>query len=105
MPLSRYNLQSVLIPRLQRQQGCARSAIKFVSTQLHVYVKCCESQRCVTRMLANVSNFHDMQATSGYVFCYLCILRHLQQDPHCPVTLAPASVEDLVRVYDDGVSV
>lgn len=37
---------------------------------------------------------------SGYVFCYKCITRHFQKHLFCPVTNFPASVEDLVRIYD-----
>ena len=37
---------------------------------------------------------------SGYVFCYSCIVRHLQRDQRCPVSNYPASLEDLVRIYD-----
>ncbi|CAN8076892.1 unnamed protein product [Agarophyton chilense] len=40
--------------------------------------------------------------TSGYVFCYLCIVSSLQRTQKCPVTSAPATVDDLVRVYENG---
>lgn len=40
--------------------------------------------------------------TSGYVFCYLCIVQHVQENEKCPVTLAPTNVNDLVRVYDEA---
>lgn len=39
--------------------------------------------------------------TSGYLFCYLCIVQHVQQTPTCPITLAPTRIDDLIRVYDD----
>lgn len=38
--------------------------------------------------------------TSGYVFCYLCIISYVQTSHKCPVTYAPTDVDDLVRVYD-----
>lgn len=41
-------------------------------------------------------------ATSGYVYCYLCILRHIQEREKCPVTAAPTGVQDLVRIYDEA---
>eukprot|EP00177_Eucheuma_denticulatum_P000741 GFKZ01001327.1.p1 GENE.GFKZ01001327.1~~GFKZ01001327.1.p1 ORF type:complete len:398 (+),score=29.15 GFKZ01001327.1:211-1404(+) len=41
-------------------------------------------------------------ATSGYVFCYLCILSHIQEREICPVTAAPTGVQDLVRIYDEA---
>lgn len=37
---------------------------------------------------------------SGYVFCYKCITKHFQKHLFCPVTNFPASVDDLVRIYD-----
>lgn len=42
-------------------------------------------------------------ATSGYVFCFSCIVHHIQKAPHgqavCPVTRLPASLHQLVRIY------
>lgn len=37
---------------------------------------------------------------SGYVFCYSCIVNHLVKERRCPVTNYPASLDDLVRIYD-----
>ena len=37
---------------------------------------------------------------SGYVFCFPCIVRHLQNDSRCPVTKYPAKALDVVRLYD-----
>ncbi|XP_055592559.1 peroxisome assembly protein 12 [Uranotaenia lowii] len=39
-------------------------------------------------------------STSGYVFCYCCITAHLQKESRCPVTRYPATVSDLIRIYD-----
>ncbi|XP_028161049.1 peroxisome assembly protein 12 [Ostrinia furnacalis] len=38
---------------------------------------------------------------SGYVFCYVCISRHLRTDHACPLTRYPAREHDLVRLYVD----
>lgn len=38
---------------------------------------------------------------SGYVFCYKCITKHLKKHNFCPVTTYPATVDDLVRIYDN----
>ncbi|XP_031551332.1 peroxisome assembly protein 12-like [Actinia tenebrosa] len=38
-------------------------------------------------------------STSGYVFCYPCIYRHLGQHGCCPVTHLPSTQEQLVRLY------
>lgn len=40
--------------------------------------------------------------TSGYVYCYLCIVPHVEQSRKCPVTLAPTSIQDLVRIYEQN---
>lgn len=37
---------------------------------------------------------------SGYVFCYKCITKHLKKHHFCPVTNYPATMDDLVRIYD-----
>lgn len=37
---------------------------------------------------------------SGYVFCYKCISKHLKRHQYCPVTNYPATMDDLVRIYD-----
>ncbi|XP_044740753.1 peroxisome assembly protein 12 [Chrysoperla carnea] len=39
--------------------------------------------------------------TSGYVFCYRCIVRHLTIVPKCPITNYPTSLDELVRLYDE----
>lgn len=38
--------------------------------------------------------------TSGYVFCYTCIVKFIRSKGICPVTKYPVKEEDLVRVYD-----
>lgn len=40
-------------------------------------------------------------AVSGYVYCYRCIVTYLQKESKCPVTKYPATMSDLIRVYDE----
>eukprot|EP00899_Mesostigma_viride_P023045 jgi/Mesvir1/3925/Mv19865-RA.1 len=40
-------------------------------------------------------------AVSGYAFCYRCIFRYIQQYGRCPVTLMPATEDDVRRLYID----
>ncbi|XP_050092709.1 peroxisome assembly protein 12 [Anopheles aquasalis] len=40
-------------------------------------------------------------SVSGYVYCYRCIVMHLQKESKCPVTKYPATINDLIRVYTD----
>jgi len=37
---------------------------------------------------------------SGYAFCYPCIHNHVEQHGCCPVTLAPASVDTIRKLYE-----
>ncbi|XP_051161041.1 peroxisome assembly protein 12-like [Leptopilina boulardi] len=39
-------------------------------------------------------------ATSGYIFCYLCILPVIQRYGKCPITNYPAIEDDLIRLYE-----
>lgn len=38
---------------------------------------------------------------SGYIFCYICISRHVRAHAACPVTRCPAAETELVRLYID----
>ena len=36
---------------------------------------------------------------SGYVFCYPCIYAHVEEHQQCPVTLVPAQLDDIRKLY------
>lgn len=38
---------------------------------------------------------------SGFVFCYACVFKYVSQYKRCPVTLMPASVEQIRRLFHD----
>ncbi|KAH9658883.1 peroxisome biogenesis protein 12 [Citrus sinensis] len=38
---------------------------------------------------------------SGFVFCYACIFKYVSQYKRCPVTLMPATVEQIRRLFHD----
>ncbi|XP_058830054.1 peroxisome assembly protein 12-B [Topomyia yanbarensis] len=40
-------------------------------------------------------------SVSGYVYCYRCIVSHMQKKNECPVTKYPATISDLTRIFDD----
>ena len=40
-------------------------------------------------------------SSSGYVFCYPCIYKYLNQHACCPVTHLPSASKQLVRLYVD----
>ncbi len=42
-----------------------------------------------------------MVEVSGYVFCYPCIFRHVNEHGRCPVTLRPATVDSVRRLYQN----
>lgn len=84
-------------------------AEKHVPTRQHVYVCLCNLGSSRNDIIKNSTDVLLLlrlrllvQITSGYVFCYLCILQHIQENERCPVTLAPTLVDDLVRVYDEA---
>ena len=37
---------------------------------------------------------------SGFVFCYPCIFKFVQEHQRCPLTKYPASVKNIIRIYD-----
>ncbi|KAA8534686.1 hypothetical protein F0562_032203 [Nyssa sinensis] len=40
-------------------------------------------------------------AVSGFVFCYACIFKYISQYKCCPVTLMPATVDQIRRLFHD----
>lgn len=40
-------------------------------------------------------------APSGFVFCYLCLFRHVSTSPFCPITRAPCSTDNIRRLFDE----
>jgi hypothetical protein len=41
-------------------------------------------------------------ASSGYVFCYLCLLNFVRDSPVCPVAGIPCTENDILRIYEDN---
>jgi peroxin-12 len=41
-------------------------------------------------------------SVSGFVFCYPCIYRHVEENGECPVTQIPCDVASIVKIYDDA---
>lgn len=41
-------------------------------------------------------------SVSGYVFCYTCLFRHIEQHGTCPMTQAKCDTQSIVKIYDDG---
>ncbi|KAI9905449.1 hypothetical protein PsorP6_013938 [Peronosclerospora sorghi] len=41
-------------------------------------------------------------APSGYVFCYPCIYRYVEQHGECPITQMKCTSVTIVKIYDDG---
>ncbi|TKY61348.1 Peroxisome biogenesis protein 12 [Spatholobus suberectus] len=38
---------------------------------------------------------------SGFVFCYACIFKYISQHKRCPITLMPATVDQIRRLFHD----
>lgn len=47
----------------------------------------------------NTINNPTASAISGYVYCWRCIMNHLENQQTCPMTGYAMSIEDLVRIY------
>ncbi|KAL1542254.1 ubiquitin-protein ligase peroxin 12 [Salvia divinorum] len=43
----------------------------------------------------------SVMAVSGFVFCYTCVFKYTNQYKRCPVTLMPASVDQIRRLFHD----
>lgn len=43
---------------------------------------------------------HSCAASSGYVFCYQCIVAYIQEHQRCPITLLPCRETDLIKLYE-----
>ncbi|XP_051121434.1 peroxisome biogenesis protein 12 [Andrographis paniculata] len=43
----------------------------------------------------------SVMAISGFVFCYTCIFKYTNQYKRCPVTLMPATVDQIRRLFHD----
>lgn len=41
-------------------------------------------------------------AVSGYVFCYTCLFRYVEQHASCPVTQMRCDTHSIVKIYDDA---
>ncbi|TYZ66454.1 hypothetical protein PybrP1_009987 [[Pythium] brassicae (nom. inval.)] len=41
-------------------------------------------------------------AVSGYVFCYTCIYRYVEQHGECPVTQMTCDLPSIAKIYDDA---
>uniref|UniRef100_A0ACD5U6U5 Uncharacterized protein n=1 Tax=Avena sativa TaxID=4498 RepID=A0ACD5U6U5_AVESA len=46
-------------------------------------------------------NNPSVLSVSGFVFCYSCIFKSVSQHRRCPVTLMPATVEQIRRLFHD----
>jgi len=40
-------------------------------------------------------------SNTGYVFCYTCIYKYVRTEQKCPITKNPATVDNIVRIYQD----
>lgn len=52
--------------------------------------------------LCKKQRVNPAMAPSGYVFCYPCIFRYLEQHGECPVTQIKCDPTTIVKIYDDA---
>lgn len=41
-------------------------------------------------------------SVSGFVFCYTCLFRHIEQHGECPMTQTKCDTQSIVKIYDDA---
>ncbi|GLV38459.1 Peroxin 12 [Carabus blaptoides fortunei] len=61
----------------------------------------CEIYRGICPICMQRWKIPTVVAVSGYVFCFRCIVRHLQESNTCPVTKFPTNMSGLVRLYEE----
>lgn len=44
-------------------------------------------------------------SSSGYVFCYLCLVRFVRDSPTCPISGISCTESDILRLYEDNYEV
>ncbi|KAJ8556758.1 hypothetical protein ON010_g9207 [Phytophthora cinnamomi] len=52
--------------------------------------------------LCKKKRVNPAMAPSGYVFCYPCIYRHVEQHGECPITQMKCDLVSIVKIYDDA---
>ena len=45
---------------------------------------------------------HPCASTSGFVFCYLCLLKFVRKTPFCPVAGVPCEESEILRLFHDA---
>lgn len=53
--------------------------------------------------LCNKPRSNPCASSSGYVFCYMCLVTYLREGKHhqrCPITALPCREQDIIRLYE-----
>lgn len=50
-------------------------------------------------VLCNERRRDPCACSSGYVFCYLCILQYVREHGRCPITAMPCKEEEIIKLY------
>jgi hypothetical protein len=40
-------------------------------------------------------------STSGFVYCYTCLFRYVEENERCPITFVPMTTEQIRKIYDE----
>ncbi|KAE8790418.1 Peroxisome biogenesis protein 12 [Hordeum vulgare] len=59
------------------------------------------TDRTLCPLCCQKRNNPSVLSVSGFVFCYSCIFKSVSQHKRCPVTLMPATVEQIRRLFHD----
>ncbi|KQJ97019.1 peroxisome biogenesis protein 12 [Brachypodium distachyon] len=60
-----------------------------------------QPDRTLCPLCCQKRNNPSVLSVSGFVFCYSCIFKSVSQHKRCPVTLMPATVEHIRRLFHD----
>lgn len=60
-----------------------------------------ERYRGICPLCLQTWNTPTVVSISGFVYCFKCIMNHFGESKTCPVTAYPATIDDLIRIYDE----
>lgn len=83
-----------------RAEDAGRRAVALPSPPAPAYHPRAETLRGLCPLCLQKWSVPTVVNVSGFVYCFRCIMRHLQSNEHCcPVTRLPANVSNLVRLH------
>uniref|UniRef100_A0A6B2L9Q4 Peroxisome assembly protein 12 n=1 Tax=Arcella intermedia TaxID=1963864 RepID=A0A6B2L9Q4_9EUKA len=54
--------------------------------------------------ICNETRTNPCMAISGFVFCYSCLHKYVEENKRCPITFMPMEIDQIRRLYDDQIA-